>query len=244
MSLEQQVFGCAGAGDSVTRAVALRLAQAGARIALIGDATLRPDLQAQGATVAAFPGDPADPAQAAAMLAAAAAQWSRLDGILLSLPAAPRRALADLTAGDWQETARRTLRLAYGLVRAAAGHLEAGGGRVLVLTPRTLFGSGGNAADTATGAALLGFVRSLALEVGRSGVTANVVAYQAIDTPEGRDQDAGLAERLPKVTALRRGGSAADVAGAVHFLAGAAGGFITGQVLTVCGGSSIAQVIY
>jgi 3-oxoacyl-[acyl-carrier protein] reductase len=97
-------------------------------------------------------------------------------------------------------------------------------------------GSAGLAVYAATKAALEGFGRSLARELGPRGIRVNCVAPGFLET----DLSASLSEenraRIARRTALGRLGGPADVVGAVEFLASPAAGFITGQVLTVDGG--------
>lgn len=97
-------------------------------------------------------------------------------------------------------------------------------------------GSAGLAVYAATKAALEGFGRSLARELGPRGIRVNCVAPGFLET----DLSAPLSEenraRIARRTALGRLGAPADVVGAVEFLASPAAGFITGQVLTVDGG--------
>lgn len=97
-------------------------------------------------------------------------------------------------------------------------------------------GSSGLAVYAATKAALEGFARSLARELGPRGIRVNCVAPGFLET----DLSAQLSEedraRIARRTALGRLGAPMDVVGAVEFLASPAAGFITGQVLTVDGG--------
>jgi 3-oxoacyl-[acyl-carrier protein] reductase len=83
---------------------------------------------------------------------------------------------------------------------------------------------------------LIGLTKSLAQELGSRGVTVNLIAPGFIDT----DMTAGLSDQtraaMQQRIALGRLGTPDDVAGAVRFLASAAGGYVTGQVLVVDGG--------
>ncbi len=88
-----------------------------------------------------------------------------------------------------------------------------------------------------TKAAMVGMVRSWAIELAPRGITANIVAPAATDTPLLHDPArAAIAVKLPPIGRLIR---PAEVAASVSFLLSADAGAITGQVLTICGGSSL-----
>ncbi len=90
----------------------------------------------------------------------------------------------------------------------------------------------------ATKAALIGFTRSLAREVGRVGITVNAVAPGFIDTEMTAGLEAGGRDQIARRSALRRLAETEDVAGAVEFLLGDGGRNITGTVMTIDAGST------
>jgi 3-oxoacyl-[acyl-carrier protein] reductase len=97
-------------------------------------------------------------------------------------------------------------------------------------------GSPGLAVYAATKAALEGFARSLAREVGRRGIRVNCVAPGFLETDLSATLSVDNRARIARRTALGRLGLPGDVAGAVEFLTGPAAAFVTGQVLAVDGG--------
>jgi 3-oxoacyl-[acyl-carrier protein] reductase len=118
-------------------------------------------------------------------------------------------------------------------------------GRVILLSSRAALGLATRTNYSATKAGMLGMARTWALELGADGITVNVVAPGPIRTdmfydvvPAGSDKERQLAASVP----VRRLGEAADVARAVAFFADAKNGFITGQVLYVCGGTSVGSL--
>lgn len=111
------------------------------------------------------------------------------------------------------------------------------GGRVVIVGSRTMYGAAGRSQYAATKAALMGLVRSWALELGPQGITVNLVAPGATDTPMLRDPARqGTPPRLPP---LGRYVQPEEVAGYVGFLLGPDAGAITGQQLVICGGASL-----
>jgi 3-oxoacyl-[acyl-carrier protein] reductase len=97
-------------------------------------------------------------------------------------------------------------------------------------------GSPGLSVYAATKAALEGFARSLARELGPRGIRVNAVAPGFLETDLSSTLSADNRARIARRTALGRLGLPADVVGAVEFLTTPAAGFITGQVLTIDGG--------
>lgn len=111
------------------------------------------------------------------------------------------------------------------------------GGRIVLIGSRTANGAAGRSEYAATKAAMVGMVRSWAIELAPRGITANIVAPAATDTPLLHDPArAAIAVKLPPIGRLIR---PAEVAASVSFLLSADAGAITGQVLTICGGSSL-----
>ena len=118
-------------------------------------------------------------------------------------------------------------------------------GRVVLLSSRAALGLATRTSYSATKAGMLGMARTWALELAADGITVNVVAPGPIRTdmfydvvPEGSDKERQLAASVP----VKRLGESADVARAVRFFADAANGFVTGQVLYVCGGTSVGSL--
>lgn len=115
-------------------------------------------------------------------------------------------------------------------------------GRVVLLSSRAALGCATRSSYSATKAALHGLARTWALELAPAGITVNVVAPGPIRTdmfhalaPAGSEQERALSAAVP----VLRLGEVADVVRAVRFFTAADGGFVTGQTLYVCGGSSV-----
>lgn len=111
------------------------------------------------------------------------------------------------------------------------------GGRIVLLGSRSAMGRKGGSQYAASKGALVALARSWAMELVERGITVNVVAPAATDTPMLRDPArAGTQPKLPPIGRLIAPG---EVAGLVGFLLGPHGGAITGQQIMVCGGSSL-----
>ena len=118
-------------------------------------------------------------------------------------------------------------------------------GRVVLLSSRAALGLPTRTAYSATKAGMLGMARTWALELGPDGITVNVVAPGPIRTDMFYDvveKDSEQEQRLAATIPVRRLGLADDVARAVSFFADPGNGFVTGQVLYVCGGTSVGSL--
>jgi NAD(P)-dependent dehydrogenase (short-subunit alcohol dehydrogenase family) len=115
-------------------------------------------------------------------------------------------------------------------------------GRVVLVSSRSVLGLPTRTVYSATKAGMLGMARTWALELAPHGITVNVVAPGPVQTanfhsivPEGSPQVEKIAAAIP----VKRLGQPDDVARAVLFFADREAGFVTGQVLYVCGGTSV-----
>ena len=111
------------------------------------------------------------------------------------------------------------------------------GARIVLVGSRTANGSPTRSQYAATKAALMGMVRSWAIELAPRGITANVVAPGATDTPFLRDP--ARAQTQPKMPPIGRLVQPEEVAALTAFLLGPHGGAMTGQQLVMCGGASL-----
>ena len=133
------------------------------------------------------------------------------------------------------------------LVKAALPAMkEAGFGRIVGISSRGALGLQTRTNYSATKAGMIGMLRTWALELGPLGITSNCVAPGPVESamfheivPEGSERKSKLADAIP----VKRIGLPADVAHAVAFFLSPQAGFITGQTLYVCGGTSIGSVV-
>ena len=149
-----------------------------------------------------------------------------------------------MTDEDWDDVVAVHLRGAFLMSRAVQRHqVAARWGRVVSLSSTSALGHRGQANYAAAKAGLQGFTKTLAIELGRFGITANAIAPGVIETDMLRrtaerlgvtfeDFLAGAAQDIP----VGRVGQPEDVAAVAGFLCSEAAGFVSGQVIYVAGG--------
>jgi 3-oxoacyl-[acyl-carrier protein] reductase len=152
--------------------------------------------------------------------------------------------LFKMTESDWDSVMNVHLRGSFLMSRAAQKYMtEQGWGRIVNLSSTSALGNRGQANYSAAKAGLQGFTKTLAIELGKFGITVNAIAPGFIET----DMTAATAERLgvsfeefKKAAAaeipVRRVGQPSDIAGVASFLVSDDASFVSGQVIYVAGG--------
>jgi 3-oxoacyl-[acyl-carrier protein] reductase len=152
--------------------------------------------------------------------------------------------LFKMTVGDWDSVLNVHLRGAFLMSRAVQKHMvDAGFGRIVNLSSTSALGNRGQVNYSAAKAGMQGFTKTLAIELGKFGVTANAIAPGFIET----DMTAATAERVgmdfeeyKKAAAaqipVNRVGQPEDIANTASFLVSDGAGFVSGQVIYVAGG--------
>jgi 3-oxoacyl-[acyl-carrier protein] reductase len=152
--------------------------------------------------------------------------------------------LFKMTTEDWDAVMNVHLRGSFLMSRAAQKHMiDAGWGRIVNLSSTSALGNRGQANYSAAKAGLQGFTKTLAIELGRFGVTANAIAPGFIETEMTaqtaervgvpfEDFKAAAASQIP----VSRVGQPKDIAAMVSFFAREEAGFVSGQVVYVAGG--------
>lgn len=239
IDLSGRVLLLTGAAGGIGTAVAQMFREAGARLVLAdraAPATLAHALDPSGTAVMAAACDVTDSAAVDALVAAAMVRFGRIDIVVPGAGIYPDATLSAMTDAAWRACLAVNLDGTMALCRAAVPHMGEGGAIVTLASIAGHRGSAGHAHYAAAKGAVLAFTRSLAAELSPRGIRANAVSPGLIDTPMIA---AMMAERGPSLVAqtpLRRLGTAAEVAGAVLFLASDLASFVTGETLHVNGG--------
>jgi 3-oxoacyl-[acyl-carrier protein] reductase len=242
MSLENQVALVTGASRGIGRAVALALAQQGARVT--GTATTQAGAQGIADELAALGGcgrilDVRDSAQVDALVSDIEKSLGAPVSILVNNAGITQDNLAmRMKEAEWDAVIDIDLKSVFRLSKAVLrGMMKARQGRIISIT--SVVGSSGNAGQinyAAAKAGIAGLTRSLAREIGSRSITVNCVAPGFIDTDMTRALADVQREELLKQIPLGRLGRPEDVAAAVLFLASPQAAYITGTTVHVNGG--------
>ncbi|GAA3732459.1 3-oxoacyl-ACP reductase FabG [Leifsonia bigeumensis] len=249
MNTHKRVAIVTGAARGIGAAIARRLSDDGVAIAVVdrdgaGAATTSELLVSAGGEARAFTLDVTDSAGVAELVDDVAATLGAPTILVNNAGVIRDNSLFKMSDDDWDVVMNVHLKGAFLMSRAIQSHMVAAGwGRIVNLSSSSALGNRGQANYSAAKAGIQGFTKTLALELGRFGITANAIAPGFIQT----DMTAATAERLgisfeqfisqsAEQIPVRRVGQPQDVAETAAFFCSDAAGFVSGQVLYVAGG--------
>ncbi|MFI2363850.1 SDR family oxidoreductase [Promicromonospora sp. NPDC019610] len=238
-----------GAARGIGAATARRLAQDGFAVAVLDlledqAKTTAEAIVADGGRALAVGVDVADEDSVAVAVARVTAELGAPTVLVNNAGILRDNLLFKMSVGDWDAVLGVHLRGAFLMTRAVQAHMvEAGYGRIVNLSSTSALGNRGQANYSAAKAGMQGFTKTLAIELGKFGVTANAVAPGVIETDMIRETaeriGVSLADYLSvaaKDVPVGRVGQPEDIANAVSFFCAEQSGFVSGQVLYVAGG--------
>jgi 3-oxoacyl-[acyl-carrier protein] reductase len=230
-----------GAASGIGRASAELFAAEGAKV-LAADL---PETNLEFASDAIRPlaVDVADDVAPARIVGEVIRAFGRLDILFSNAGTAAAAPAAEMSDEVWDRVQQVNLRAAFRLAREAIPHLVASGSGRILYTASVMaeFTDFGLAAYCASKAGVVGLTRTLALELGRHGITANAILPGAILTgmTASSFSDPKIADIWARKSPLKRLGAPADVAALAAFLASDSAGFITGQAIAADGGLTL-----
>lgn len=244
MRFANQVAIVTGAGRGIGRAIALRLAAEGARVAVVSrteknSAQVADEINSRHAGLAqAYAVDAADHAAVQALCNKIQADFTRVDVLVNNAGITKDGLSMRMSVEDWDAVMATNLRGAFNFYQGVArAMMKQRSGRIInIASVAGLMGNAGQANYAASKAGLIAFTKVIARELATRGVTANAVAPGFISTDMTDVLSQEIKDEVVKQIPVKRFGEAEDIAAAVAFLASAEAKYITGQVLTVDGG--------
>lgn len=251
MRLQDKSAVITGAASGIGRAIALKFVHEGAAVMaadLDGKAamSLADEIEADGGSAIGIGADITKRAEIDAMVAAAIERFGRIDVLVNNAGSRIIKPFLEHTEEDWRRMLDVNLTGHFLCCQAVIPYmLEAGGGRIINMASIASYvGRPNRAGYVAAKGGLLSLTRALAADMAGKNVTVNALAPGMIASPLNRDfaEDQVLGEAWKTENLAGRWGEPEDVAGVATFLASDDAGFITGETITVDGGSIAALV--
>ena len=245
-SLNDKVAIITGASRGLGRPMAKGLAAAGAHTVLVArDATklaeLRDEIVAAGGQATVLPLDLTDEAAIRDGVRRVAGELGRIDIAVNNAGIINWQPVLDSDIEDFDRIMDTNVRATFIMAQACAAVMQAGGRGGRIINIGSLLSTVGRAklhAYCTSKSAIVGLTKSMAAELGRDNITCNVIApgYFVTDINASLTARAGYAEAVNGVTPMERWGKPEELVGTLIYLASAASGFVTGQVIHVDGG--------
>jgi len=239
----------AGSADGIGFATARLLGHLGFKLS-IASTTARieersRELQSAGIEVLSYFGDLVEAANAELFVAKTVERHGRVDVLVnnagmasVNQPEVVKQ-FSQLSGKEWDFAVAINLKTAFNVTKAALPYMKARFGRIINIASVTgpLASYEGATAYAAAKAGMVGFTRSLALEVAREGITVNAVAPGWIKTGSSSPSEIDAGASTP----IGRSGTPAEVASVIAFLASEGASYITGQMIVVDGGNTLQE---
>lgn len=233
-----------GASKGIGRAVAIKFAEQGANVAFTylssveqGQA-LEQELQSKGVKAKGYRSDASDFKQAEELINSVVADFGSLDVLVNNAGITMDNLLLRMTEEAWDKIMAVNLKSCFNTVKAASRPMmkQKGGSIINMTSVVGLKGNAGQSNYAASKAGIIGFTKSIALELGSRGIRSNAIAPGFIETEMTGKLDEKVVQTWRDAIPLKRGGKPEDVADCCVFLASDMSNYISGQVLQVDGG--------
>jgi len=233
-----------GASKGIGRGVAMSLAQQGANIAFTylssvekGQA-LEAELAALGVKAKGYRSDAADMKASEELINSMVTDFGSVDIIVNNAGITKDGLLMRMTEEQFNEVVRVNLNSVFNVTKAALRQLlKQKYGSIINMTSIVgVTGNAGQANYAASKAGIIGFTKSVALELGSRNIRCNAIAPGFIETEMTEKLDPKVVQEWRETIPLKRGGTPTDIANTTLYLASDLSSYVTGQTLSVCGG--------
>jgi 3-oxoacyl-[acyl-carrier protein] reductase len=242
--LEGKVALVTGASKGIGRAIAEKFVEAGAQVAFTYLSSvekgqqLEKDLSANGGIAKGYRSDAADTTQAEQLVDDVVKEFGKIDIVVNNAGITRDGLLMRMSEDQWDAVINTNLKSVFNVTKAATKHMMRAkyGSLINITSVVGIKGNAGQANYAASKAGIIGFTKSVALELGSRNIRCNAIAPGFIETEMTGELDQKVVDEWRKAIPLKRGGSPEDVAKAAVFLASDDSSYITGQTLQVDGG--------
>lgn len=242
--MKDKVVLVTGSAQGIGRAIALKFAKNGAKLALNDISQqeenlkkLKKEIEDLGTQANYYLADVSNFEEVQRMIENISKDFGRLDVLVNNAGIIRDKTLAKMTQQDWQKVIDVDLTGVFNCSKAALPLIIANQGTIINIS--SIVGESGNFGQTnyaAAKAGIIGFTKSLAKELGRFGVRVNAVSPGFIETKMTESVPEQIKMAVKQLTPLGRFGKPEEVANVVYFLATEEASFVTGTVIHVSGG--------
>ena len=233
-----------GATRGIGRAIALKFAEEGANVAFTyrsqheAAKSLATEIEAMGVQAKGYPSDAASFADAHAVVEDVKAVFGRIDVLVNNAGITKDGLMMRMDEEQWDAVIDTNLKSAFNFIHACTPIMarQRGGSIINMSSVVGVSGNAGQCNYAASKAGLIGLSKSIAKEMGPRGVRSNCIAPGFIATDMTGALPEDIRKEWEKQIPLRRGGTPEDVAGVALFLASDLSAYVTGQVISCCGG--------
>jgi 3-oxoacyl-[acyl-carrier protein] reductase len=242
--LENQTAIVTGASRGIGTGIAMLLAEQGANVAFtylsseVKAKELEEQLKSKGVKAKAYHSDASDYKASEQLVTDVLAEFGKIDILVNNAGITKDGLLMRMSEEQFDAVIKANLKSVFNMTKAIQRPMlkERKGSIINITSVVGVRGNAGQANYAASKAGIIGFTKSVALELGSRNIRCNAVAPGFIETEMTAALDEKVVAQWREGIPLKRGGTPVDVANAVAFLASDMSSYITGQVLQVCGG--------
>ncbi len=242
--LKSKVALVTGASKGIGRGIAIKFAQEGCDVAftyLSSEAQakeLETELSQYGGKIKGYKSDASDFKAAEALVQAVVEEFGKLDVVVNNAGITKDGLMMRMTEEQWDAVINTNLKSVFNVTKALQRQMlkQRSGSIINIGSIVGVRGNAGQANYAASKAGIIGFSKSMALELGSRNIRCNVIAPGFIETEMTATLNQEVVKQWADSIPLKRAGSTEDVANTALFLASDLSSYITGQVISVCGG--------